>query len=412
VVCSVWLGKHNTAFSACDTTALWLIGLARYWLLTGDRQFVLQLVPTSAQPSIPTCADRLRPDHSLVLCVCCLQQPNVFRALSYVQSHIDSRGLFVDDPQLLFPPAAATTRPVAAAVRAAARFALPVTYWKDSVLLRRPMGPAYPVCYTLVHAAVIKAIRRSALRRHSLTCGCSVLAFELNGDDLMSSVLILPLNWSDASIRPELQRAQWQRTLQTMRRALHTHLFVWSTTHSAGAPERTGFLRIGVDAQGALHGLSSDTLHALWYLDLSAAASATPAPTPEHALTAADTGPDLSREQVTAIEQLTTRTLSTSIGFRARFVPASALHHFNASALALLHPELTHPPTTGQPQTTPKAAAEQEEVDSDENAWGERGTNGQVNVKEYHGNVVWPFEQALIHQTGNGAGQGFNSACD
>lgn len=93
----------ETTYNACDTTALWLLALTR--LAKRGRRHVL---------------DRF-PDH-------------IERAVDYISSHlVDS--IFYEDPSHCH----------------AERFALKVTYWKDSELNTAEKEPAYPVAYSLIH---------------------------------------------------------------------------------------------------------------------------------------------------------------------------------------------------------------------------------------------------------------------
>ena len=72
---------------------------------------------------------------------------NIESALEYIYSHTRADNLFNEDPSLA----------------EADRFALRVTYWKDSVINNGSEEPQYPVVYTLPHfqnAAALKAIGR------------------------------------------------------------------------------------------------------------------------------------------------------------------------------------------------------------------------------------------------------------
>lgn len=104
----------NTQFNGCDTTGLWLYGLAHYINWTGDRGL----------------ADELN--------------TAVTQALVYVQTHLRSDHLFEEAPSYC----------------GAERFALKVTYWKDSVLHGRPDGEtAWPAVFTLAHVQTMAGVR-------------------------------------------------------------------------------------------------------------------------------------------------------------------------------------------------------------------------------------------------------------
>ena len=94
------LRGKSTQFNGCDTTGLWLYGLAQVVAWSGDSSLVTEL-------------------HS-----------EIEAALHYVQQHLDVHGLLNEDP----------------AFSGAEHFALKVTYWKDSVLVDRPNGGASVAC--------------------------------------------------------------------------------------------------------------------------------------------------------------------------------------------------------------------------------------------------------------------------
>lgn len=97
-------------------------------------------------------------------------------------------------------------------------FALKVTYWKDSELPGRKEGkPKYPVCYTLAHVQNMRALRSAAR--------------------LLSSKRL-------------------ETIAKTMSEALQ-RLY----------DRERGAYYIGIDAEGPIRGVSSDSLHALFYLD-------------------------------------------------------------------------------------------------------------------------------------------------
>lgn len=107
----------STEYNACDSAA---------WFLIGFYQLA-----------------RLSQDYSL---------PNEYRreitsATDYIISHLATEGLFQESPEF----------------SGAERFALNVTYWKDSQIPQREGGqPAYPVVYSLVQAQNLEGLRNAA----------------------------------------------------------------------------------------------------------------------------------------------------------------------------------------------------------------------------------------------------------
>lgn len=100
----------STQFNGCDTTGLWLYGLA--WC--NDMALVAQL------------------------------RPNIQKAIAYVRSHLREDGLFEEAPNYC----------------GAEQFALKVTYWKDSVLYGRRNGEAeWPAVFTLAHVQTMAGVR-------------------------------------------------------------------------------------------------------------------------------------------------------------------------------------------------------------------------------------------------------------
>jgi len=93
----------DTTYNACDTTALFLLAIAK--LARSERPEVLR---------------RYR--------------DNIDRALGYIAAHTVD-GVFTEDPK----PSGAE------------KFALKVTYWKDSELNTIEREPHYPIAYSLVH---------------------------------------------------------------------------------------------------------------------------------------------------------------------------------------------------------------------------------------------------------------------
>ena len=108
------LRGKNTQFNGCDTTGLWLYGLASYVEWTDDESLATEL------------------------------RSEIEAALGYVRRHVDERGLLNEDP----------------AFCGADRFALKVTYWKDSVLVDRPNGePIWPAIFPLAHVQTLAGVR-------------------------------------------------------------------------------------------------------------------------------------------------------------------------------------------------------------------------------------------------------------
>jgi glycogen debranching enzyme len=167
----VHMNDHSTEYAACDTTALFIIGHHAYLGMTQDTSF--------------------KEAH----------KPNLVRAVEYIRNHLKDN-LFVEDPSF----------------SGAEKFALKVTYWKDSEIANRKNGePTYPVSYFLNQAINIAAIRSAS---------CLLDSKELS--DLandMSSKLRLFFN----------------------------------------VKERQCY--IAIDADGPIEGVSSDLGHALYYLE-------------------------------------------------------------------------------------------------------------------------------------------------
>ncbi|MEX0881746.1 MAG: hypothetical protein WEC17_01420 [Candidatus Saccharimonadales bacterium] len=112
----VFYRDRETTYNACDSTALTLLAIAR-------------LVETGKPELLSTYG------------------PNIEAALEYIYSHTGLDNLFREDPSLA----------------GADRFALKVTYWKDSVINGGQEEPAYPIIYTLAHfqnAAALRAMGR------------------------------------------------------------------------------------------------------------------------------------------------------------------------------------------------------------------------------------------------------------
>jgi len=111
----VKLNGRLTSYDACDTTALYLIGMEAYLSLTGDLPFIRG------------------------------HRRNIERAVEYIVTHTNN-GLFWEDP----------------AFCGASRFALKVTYWKDSQLPHEKEEPKYPIVYSLVHFQNARALQSAA----------------------------------------------------------------------------------------------------------------------------------------------------------------------------------------------------------------------------------------------------------
>jgi len=217
----------RTDYNSIDSTPLFIIAAQRYLHITQDHTWLKQ--------------------HASA----------VRDAFQYILRHVSSEDLYYESPRFC----------------GAKRFALAVTYWKDSQWLCRPNGiPVWPVTFTLVQAQALAAIRAYA-----------------HLSDKM------PLFIPKHQPMPYLEAGMLQ--------ALRSLIGNGQT--------------IGVDAHGRYETLASDSLHALWYLKLG----------------------DLPLSQLSELENRSQQ-LETSHGYAAA-----------------------------------RSAA----------------------VSSYHGNVVWPFEQAFIH---------------
>lgn len=164
------LRGYSTSYNACDTTALFLRGHGWYQKLTGDTSLVAN------------------------------QKDNIDRAIEYIQSHLDD-GFFVESPKFC----------------GADRFALKVTYWKDSEIHSRVDGePRYPVVYSLAHIQNM--------------CGLRSAAELLNSNEL------------DADVQKMVDRL----------------VDLFDVTD--------GTFVTAIDEDGPVNGVSSDSLHSLFYL--------------------------------------------------------------------------------------------------------------------------------------------------
>jgi glycogen debranching enzyme len=110
------LNGKNTLYAACDTTALYLIGLAWYAQKTEDKMIIKNSIDT------------------------------IRAAVKYIESHVEN-SIFWEKPP----------------ISNSDHLALKVTYWKDSSLQDREGGnPDFPVCFTLAHFQNLAGIRAAA----------------------------------------------------------------------------------------------------------------------------------------------------------------------------------------------------------------------------------------------------------
>jgi len=108
--------NFSTLYNACDTTALFLIGHYFYQKLTNNK--------TLAEKYLE----------------------NIKKSVNYILLHLND-GLFYEDPKFAN----------------AEKFALKVTYWKDSEIFGRENGnPSYPIVYTLAHIQNMAGLRSAA----------------------------------------------------------------------------------------------------------------------------------------------------------------------------------------------------------------------------------------------------------
>jgi len=161
----------STQFNTCDSTALYLLGFEFHESTTGDKRLAIRY------------------------------KENIKRAVDYILSHLNG-DVFIESPEF----------------SGAERFALKVTYWKDSEIPDRKDGePDYPVIYPLVHIQNMRGLKSAAR--------------------ILGSKSL-------------------EKTSESMRKALQT-LY----------DEETGAFYIAIDKQGHIRGVSSDSLHALFYLE-------------------------------------------------------------------------------------------------------------------------------------------------
>lgn len=165
-------GDLYTDYNACETTALGLIGFEENERITGDKWFAREYRKT------------------------------IERGAEYIISHTNEHGLFLEDPRWC----------------GGDEFAIPVTYWKDSLIMDRKDGvPAYPVVYTLAHAQ--------------------------NRRGMVSAAMLLD------------SKELWKEA-ERMREAVQ---YLWD--------DGTGSFMVAWDKEGKIQGISSDALHSLYYLD-------------------------------------------------------------------------------------------------------------------------------------------------
>ena len=160
-----------TQYNSCDGAALFLIGHEAYQNLTEDYEFSKY------------------------------QRKSIDNATEYILRHINN-GLFVDGPGYCDTD----------------KFALKVTYWKDSTMIDRERGePSYPVVYPFAHIQNTRAIKSAAR-------------------------LLKSKNLKKIS----------DNMVKAIRRLWDTEL---------------GLFYLAVDQKGPIRGISSDSLHSLFYLD-------------------------------------------------------------------------------------------------------------------------------------------------
>lgn len=211
-------GEHirdlSTRFNGCDTTALFLIGHEIYHNHTKDNNLF----------------DKYK--------------KQIKRATDYILSHLDDN-YFIEDPSFCGND----------------KFALKVTYWKDSALHNRVNGEAkYPIVYPLAHIQNMRALESAAklLRTHS-----------------------------------------FNQTIEGMKSKLDD-LF----------DDKNGAFYTAVDSDGPIEGISSDSLHALFYID------------PE----------DISKEKVRKIAQ-SSLVLATPIGYRSLDPKIKSIRKYHSEAI-------------------------------------------------------------------------------
>ena len=165
--------KSSTEYNACASSALFLIGHEVYQRLTGDKKFAETY------------------------------EKNIIRAVDYIEAHLRQYA-FIEDPKF----------------SGSRRFALKVTYWKDSEIFGRKNGePVYPVTYTLAHIQNMRALRSASFL---------------------------------------LEKKELEQLVSKMAKYLMRDLF----------NKKTGAFYLAIDQQGPIGAISSDQLHVLFYLDV------------------------------------------------------------------------------------------------------------------------------------------------
>jgi len=146
---------------------------------------------------------------------------SVVRALEYTLNHIKD-GIFFEDP----------------ALSGARRFSLKVTYWKDSTIHDHKSGaPVYPVSYSLLQALYLKALRS----------GLELLKIFKTIPNLLSNSEIVDIENLEVRLRVLVQ-------------PVLNGLFTFVN-------DETSTFSIGRDSELTYTGVSSDTLHLLWFLE-------------------------------------------------------------------------------------------------------------------------------------------------
>ena len=162
----------STEYNACDTTALFLMGHEIYQKLTGDEKFAEE------------------------------EKENILKAVDYIKTHLKEYA-FIEDPKF----------------SNGKKFALKITYWKDSEIFGRENGePEYPIIYTLVHIQNMRGLRS---------------AYFLLKDEKL------------------------KKLADKMVEYLMKNLFNKSTNN----------FYLAIDEKGKINAVSSDSLHALFYLN-------------------------------------------------------------------------------------------------------------------------------------------------
>lgn len=177
---SITLRERSTKYNASDTTSLFLSGMWKFYQNTGDKSFVLE------------------------------SKNAVASAVEYILKHLNEEGIFLEDPKFC----------------GAEKFALKVTYWKDSGIPKREnFEPIYPVSYTLLQAQVSYSLFSAA----NLT--------EEFGLDFDSRIL----------------RSLAEKSAKSI------FNYFWD--------DKVKFPVIAVDSNGKISAISSDGLHLLYYLE-------------------------------------------------------------------------------------------------------------------------------------------------